>query len=222
VRRRRRRKAPLLVDRKNSWTEEGTDVERLVFFSDAVFVIAITLLALEIRLPGVHDPTARDLRRALLNLLPQFYGFAISFWIVGVYWLAHHRIFRYIKAYGRRLMVIDLFFLMWIVLMPFSASLLGEYASYQLPEVVYFSHMIVTSLSMALLWWYATSDRTLVDPGIAPDLITYNYVRISSLPVVFVLAIVISFFSTSAAGYAVLLLFLIRPVANLYARHHFA
>ena len=86
MRRRRRRKAPLLVDRKNSWTEEGTDVGRLVFFSDAVFAIAITLLALEIRLPGMHDPTARDLRRALLNLLPQFYGFAISFWIVGVYW----------------------------------------------------------------------------------------------------------------------------------------
>jgi uncharacterized membrane protein len=111
---------------------------------------------------------------------------------------------------------------MWIVLMPFSASLLGEYASYQLPEVVYFSHMIVTSLSMALLWWYATSDRKLVDPDTAPDLITYNYARIFSLPVVFVLAIVISFFSTSAAGYTVLLLFLIRPVTNLYAGHHFS
>jgi uncharacterized membrane protein len=211
-------KVSTLADHENDWTEEGTDVERLVYFSDAVFAIAITLLALEIRLPEMHEPTTRELRRALLALLPQFYSFAISFWIIGVYWLAHHRIFRYVRAYDRRLMVINLLFLMWIVLIPFSASLLGGYASYQLAEVVYFSHMILTSLSMALFWWYATSDRKLVDPDIDPALIRYNYARISSLPTVFVLAIGISFFSTAAAGYSVLLLFFVRPLTNLYAR----
>jgi uncharacterized membrane protein len=208
----------LLAGSEHGWIESGTDVERLVFFSDAVFAIAITLLALEIRLPELRDPTARELAQALRGLLPQFYSFAISFWIIGVYWLAHHRIFRYIRAYDRRLMVINLWFLMWIVLIPFSASLLGGYASYQLAEVVYFSHMIVTSLSMALLWWYATSDRKLVDPDLDPALVGYNYLRISSLPIVFVLAIGISFFSTAAAGYSVLLLFFVRPVINLYAR----
>ena len=211
-------KVSTLADHGNNWTEEGTDVERLVYFSDAVFAIAITLLALEIRLPEMHEPTTRELRRALLDLLPQFYSFAISFWIIGVYWLAHHRIFRYVRAYDRRLMVINLLFLMWIVLIPFSASLLGGYGSYQLAEVIYFSHMIVTSLSMALFWWYATSDRKLVDPDIDPALIAYNYVRISSLPVVFVLAIIVSFYSTAAAGYTVLLLFFVRPITNLYAR----
>jgi uncharacterized membrane protein len=215
---REHREESTLADHGNTWTEEGADVERLVYFSDAVFAIAISLLALEIRLPEMHEPTTRELRRALLDLLPQFYSFAISFWIIGVYWLAHHRIFRYVRAYDRRLMVINLLFLMWIVLVPFSASLLGRYASYQLVEVIYFSHMIVTSLSMALFWWYATRDRKLVDPDINPALITYNYARITSLPVVFVLAIVISFFSTAAAGYAVLLLFFVRPVTNLYAR----
>ena len=208
----------LLAGSEHSWMESGTDVERLVYFSDAVFAIAITLLALEIRLPEMHEPTTRELRRALLDLLPQFYSFAISFWIIGVYWLAHHRIFRYVMAYDRRLMVINLLFLMWIVLIPFSASLLGGYASYQLAEVIYFSHMIITSLSMALFWWYATSDRKLVDPDIDPALIAYNYVRISSLPVVFVLAIIVSFYSTAAAGYTVLLLFFVRPITNLYAR----
>lgn len=176
------------------------------------------MLALEIRLPGLHDPTPDKLRDALLDLLPQFYSFAISFWIIGVYWLAHHRIFSFIRAYDRRLMVINLWFLMWIVLVPFSASLLGEYASYQLAEVVYFSHIIITSLSMALLWWYATSDRRLVDPDIDPSLIAYNYLRMSSLPLVFLLAIGVSFFSTAAAGYCVLLLLFVRPVINFYAR----
>jgi uncharacterized membrane protein len=183
-----------------------------------VFAIAITLLALEIRLPEMREPTTHKLATALIGLLPQFYGFAISFWIIAVYWLAHHRIFRYIRADDRRLQVINLLFLMWIVLMPFSASLLGGYGSFQLAEVVYFSHMILTSLSMALLWWYATSDRKLVDPDIDPIVVRYNFARILSLPVVFLLAIAISFFSTAAAGYSVLVLFFVRRVTALYVR----
>jgi uncharacterized membrane protein len=72
-------KVSTLADRENAWIESGTDVERLVFFSDAVFAIAITLLALEIRLPEMHEPNTRELRGALFALLPQFYSFAISF-----------------------------------------------------------------------------------------------------------------------------------------------
>jgi uncharacterized membrane protein len=116
------------------------------------------------------------------------------------------------------LQVINLLLLMWIVLMPFSASLLGGYGSFQLAEVVYFSHMILTGLSMALLWWYATSDRKLVDPDIDPIVVRYNFARILSLPVVFLLAIAISFFSTAAAGYSVFVLFFVRRVTALYVR----
>lgn len=217
--RRERGKLSPLADPENNWIESGSDVERLVYFSDAVFAIAITLLALEIRLPQLHDPTARALARELLALLPRFYGFAISFWIIGMYWLAHHRIFHYIRAYDRRLLVINLFFLMWIVLMPFSASLLGGYGSYQLALVVYFSHMILASLSISLLWWYAAGDRRLVDPDIDPAVIRYNSVRALILPLVFLIAIGVSFFSTAAAGYFVLLLFFVRPVTTWCARH---
>ena len=215
-----------LAGSENSWIEGGSGVDRLVYFSDAVFAIAITLLALELRLPEMHEPTTRELRRALLDRLQQFYIFAISFWIIAVYWLAHHHIFHYIRAYDRRLLAINLLFLMWIVLMPFSASLLGWFASYQLAEVVYFSHLILTSLSMALLWWYAASGRKLVDPDIDPIVIRYNYASILSLPIAFVLAFVlaigVSFFSTAAAGYCVLLLFFVRPVTAFYARRRSA
>jgi uncharacterized membrane protein len=211
-------KGGFLAGSGDSWIEGGSGVERLVYFSDAVFAIAITLLALEIRLPEMQDPTTRELAGALVGLLPRFYGFAISFWIIAVYWLAHHRIFRYIRADNRRLQVINLLFLMWIVLMPFSASLLGGYGSYQLAQILYYSHMILTSLSMALLWRYATGGRKLVDHDLDRIVVRYNFARILSLPVVFLFAIGISFFSTAAAGYSVLLLFFIRPLTGLYAR----
>jgi uncharacterized membrane protein len=130
-------KGSSLADPDNNWIEAGTDVERLVFFSDAVFAIAITLLALEIRLPELHDPSAAGLSEALLGLWPKFSSFAISFWIVGTLWLGHHRIFHHIKRYDRRLLLINLLLLMWVALMPFSGSLLGEYGGYRVSVIVY-------------------------------------------------------------------------------------
>src|SRR3954454_8361492 len=112
--------------------ESGTELERTIFFSDAVFAIAITLLALEIQVPQIPDGSVPALLpTALLSLWPKFFSFLISFWVIGNYWLAHHRIFHYINGYDRGLLLINLLFLMWIVLMPFSSSLVGEYGNQQ-------------------------------------------------------------------------------------------
>ncbi len=98
------------------WIESGTDIERTVFFSDAVFAIAITLLALELEVPQMSENlAASELPSALLELWPKVFSFVLSFWIIGFYWLAHHRIFHYIRLYDRRLLLINLLFLMWIV-----------------------------------------------------------------------------------------------------------
>ena len=73
------------------------ELERLVFFSDAVFAIAITLLVVDIGVPAeVPDP---DVPGAILRLLPQFAPFALSFAVIGTYWAAHHRIFRFIERW---------------------------------------------------------------------------------------------------------------------------
>ena len=208
-------------DTAGRWIESGEDVERTVFFSDAVFAIAMTLLVIDIRIPQIAPAAVgNQLPEALSDLLPRLYGFAISFWIIAMYWLAHHRIFHYIRGYDRRLLIINLFFLMWIVLMPFSASLLGEYGSNQLALDIYLSHMVLTSLSLGLLWRYAVGNRNLVDPDIDLGVLRYNNARVLALPLVFVLAIGVSFFSIAAAGYFVLLLFLVRPVTSWYARRY--
>lgn len=140
-----------MADPDDFLVESGSEIERTVFFSDAVFAIAITLLALEIRIPELRHPTPQRLSEVLVRLLPQFWSFAISFWIVGTLWVTHHRIFHYIRGYDRRLLLINLLFLMWVALMPFSGSLLGEYGEYQISVIIYSAHMIVASLTISWL-----------------------------------------------------------------------
>jgi uncharacterized membrane protein len=91
--------------------EKAIDFERIVLFSDAVFAIAITLLALEVRVPEVD---ADALPQALLGLLPEIGVYALSFLIVGLYRVSHHHIFRYIVRYDYTLIWLNIFFLLCI------------------------------------------------------------------------------------------------------------
>ena len=118
--------------------ERGTEIERTAYFSDAVIAIAITLLALNLEVPEIPSGSvAAKLPGRLLELRSQFLSFVISFLVIGNYWMAHHRTFNYIRGYDRRLLLLNFLFLMWVVLMLFSASLLGEYGDQQISAVLY-------------------------------------------------------------------------------------
>jgi uncharacterized membrane protein len=195
------------------WVERDTDIERTVFFSDAVFAIAITLLALEIRVPDVPDDPAA-LRKAFLELGPVFLSFFLSFWFVGTYWVAHHRVFQHIKGYDRRLLFINLLFLMWLVLLPFSSSPLGEYGDQRVVVILYAAHIGLAGLSLQWVWWYASRyphlmDRTSLDER------EYRYSALGlSVPLVFLLSIGVSFLSVPAAELSWFLAFVVRPVLH--------
>ncbi len=81
---------------------------RIIFFSDAVFAIAITLLAVNLRVPsGGGGGSADELSKAI----PGIFGFAISFAVIAFFWLGHHAMFRYITAVDRPLIALNLVFL---------------------------------------------------------------------------------------------------------------
>ena len=100
-------------------------IERIAFFSDAVFAIAITLMALEIRPPVVlKTDTELIVWNKFKELLPEFLGLLVSFWLIGSVWLRHHQLFRYVDNFDTRFMVINLWMLFMIILFPFSTSFL--------------------------------------------------------------------------------------------------
>ena len=100
-------------------------VERICFFSDAVFAIAITLMILEIHPPVVdRSDTSAIVWQKLAKKLPEFLGLFISFGLIGSAWMRHHQLFAYITHSGLRLLVVNLTLLLTIILFPFSTSFL--------------------------------------------------------------------------------------------------
>jgi len=107
--------------------EAPQQLERLIFFSDAVFAIAITLLVIEVRVPDLSHPDDAMLGQALLDLMPKYIGFLSSFFVIGRFWMSHHQLFGMLKAADGGLIWTNMFLLMAIAFMPFPTAVLSEY-----------------------------------------------------------------------------------------------
>ncbi len=200
--------------KENASPDEQLGLERIVFFSDAVMAIAITLLAIDIRVPELDPSVAAQQLPALLSAMkPHFMTFFISFIVIGVYWISHHRYFGYIKRYDTRLILLNFVFLFFIVCMPFLASLLGQYVFLPVALIAYTVAIAALGLFMALMWWYASYHHRLVDADLSADLITSINVRLFSAPVMFLVAVPFAFVSSAA----VIMVWWLSPLAVLLA-----
>ncbi len=194
--------------------EDHLGLERIVFFSDAVMAIAITLLAIDIRVPQLDPRLApQQLAASLAALGPHFMTFLISFIVIGVYWISHHRYFGYIKRYDGRLIVLNFLFLFFIVCMPFLASLLGQYTFVPIVLIFYTLAIAALGLSMAFIWWYASHDRRLISPDFSPDAIRTINIRLWVAPLMFLVAAPFAYVSSTA----VILVWWLSPIAVLAA-----
>jgi uncharacterized membrane protein len=180
--------------------EAGRDRDRIINLSDGVFAIAITLLVLDIHVPDIpENMVATELPAALLSLWPKYFSYVLSFVVISTFWVIHHSIFRHIKAYDRGLLYLNFLFLMFVAFVPFPTSLLGEYGNHQLSVAIYAGSLAVGRLLLTAIHWYSTRDDRLVDAAQDPREVRFFLIRGLAMPVIFLLSIVISFFSVSAA-----------------------
>ncbi len=178
--------------------EEQLGLERLVFFSDAVMAIAITLLAIDIRVPDLDPATAAtELPKQLAAMGPSLMTFFISFIVIGIYWISHHRYFRYINRYDSRLILLNLLFLFFIVCMPSLANLLGRYAFIPIAMIAYTLAIAALGLSMALIWWYASYKRRLLSEEVDDATIRTINIRLFMAPVMFLIAAPFAYVSST-------------------------
>ena len=199
-----------MADSQEQKIEGGRELERILFFSDAVFAIAITLLVLTIEVPDIPpDLVSEELPGRLLDLWPKLLSYVLSFLVILMFWTAHHSIFRPIKSYDRGLIWLNSLFLMFTAFLPFPTALLGKYGDQQLVVAIYAGSFAITRLLLTAVWWYATSGHRLVDDDLDLDTIRAFRVRGLAIPLVLLISIVVSFFSVKAAVYSWLLLFVV-------------
>jgi uncharacterized membrane protein len=183
-----------MSDRKHSAqsSEEYTELglERILFFSDAVMAIAITLLVIDLKLPDIPvSLAATELAARLAELTPRIVSFVISFAVVGIYWSSHHRYFGYIRRYDGRLIFMNLVFLLFIVLMPFVASLLGQYGYLPIAVIAYGLAVAATGFSIGSIWWYASYHHRLVDDDLDGEFIRVRNRVALVVPLIFVASV---------------------------------
>ena len=122
-------------------------LERLIFFSDAVFAIAITLLIIEVHPPHFHFGSPwQDYVNGLLALWPNLFGFFVSFFVIGAFWSGHHRAFALAGHYQERLVGPNLQMLCAIVFMPFATAFMSANGGMLVPSVLYALTLIATGL----------------------------------------------------------------------------
>lgn len=146
------------------------ELERMVLFSDAVFAIAITLLIIEIKFPELPEDykTSLDLWVMFKPTLIHFLGFFLSFFIIGMSWAGHLKMFRYLNGYDNGVIFRNLVSLFFIVAFPFAASGITHFSpsSFAFPMVIYIGNIMFINMSNFLLAHYIFKKKpSLSIPG---------------------------------------------------------
>ena len=177
-------------------------LEHVISFSDAIFAFAITIMTLSVDIPDLPtNLTQAELLDELYALYPQFESYVISFAVIGIFWVSYHQVFNHIKGSHITIVYLNLLFLLLITLLSLSTSLIINYETYQIPYVIYNFIVIMTSLLLALIWWYAIKNKGLVEENLHPFFIKGVLANLISIPIVFTISIIISFVNLDVAQY---------------------
>jgi uncharacterized membrane protein len=192
------------------------EYDRVLFFSDAVFAIAITLLVVDLRVPEVAAGMVVNASRQLHDSRYRILGFAISFLVIGLFWMGHHRLFRYITALDRRVIFLNLLFLGTIAFLPYPTALLTASSTSQVAATVFYAACVAGAGLLELaVWLYATHTKGLVPASVSPATRRYELAQLLPTPVVFLLSIPVAFAAPALAPFT---WFLLLPIGRILPR----
>lgn len=194
-------------------SKNAFQLERLTFFSDAVFAIAITLLIIEVHVPHIGSGDDGAFLAALHELQPSFMGFVLSFLVVGALWVAHHRVFGMLANYSPAIMWPNMLLLMAVAFMPFATAFMSSAPMARVPEMFYSGTLLVAGLLQRMLF-----ARALQAPYLRHDLpaelVTATRWRTWGLPTAAACSMVLAWF---APGWNNLVLISIPVLVRFYA-----
>ena len=194
---------------------------RLESLTDGVFAIIMTILVFNISVPELILFTEGDLASERLSakfadLWPDFLAYVISFSTLGAFWVAHHRIFRWVLYVDRPLIWINISFLMIIGLIPFSTTLLTQYLDSQNSIFAFSFNAILAGLLIYVIYYYVKRNPDLVDKSIQALIEKSSSRRVVATILTYSVAIIFSFIYLQASLFLLLLVLIPEIIPDKY------
>ncbi len=150
---------------------EEKETGRVEAFSDGVFAVAITLLALDLVVPRLAEGSSSpDLIRALAHQWPSYFAFVTSFFTVLIMWANHHTTFKLIRRVNSHLLFANGLLLLAATTVPFGTSMMAEYMGRpgaRAAAAVYGGIFVIGSLAYNWVWYCAAHNRALLKEGVS-------------------------------------------------------
>jgi TMEM175 potassium channel family protein len=175
-------------------------LEHIVSFADAIFAFSITFMAISIDIPNLaQNLTQTQVIDKLLKSIPEFEIYVISFFVIGVYWIAYHQMFNQIVGSDPTVTWLTLLFLFFITLIPFATNLQIGFG-YQIVFVLFALVLAMAGALLTITWLHATKNK-LIDKDLTQREI-HSILLEDILPtVVYFLSILVSFIDLQTAYY---------------------
>lgn len=191
--------------------------ERLKALADAVFAIAMTLLVLELKVPELHgSDVGRELGRQLRAESGAYLAYALSFYVLGLIWLGHVRLFRRVEAADDWLVRANLVMLLLVGVLPFPTALLGRYGSQTWGVVPYACCMVLLELLLAVAWWRC-ARRGLLTADADQSEVRVALARYLSMAGVFAVSVPVAVVRPADAAYVWIVLAVVPWAAGMLA-----
>ncbi len=186
--------------------------------TDGIYAVAMTLLVIELKLPA-HDliRSQADLVNAVGQLVPKFIAWIISFLVLALFWLGHHRMFNNVRHVDGKLIALNLLQLAFASLIPFSSALSGEFGTALFSQIFYSANMIMLAMLAILIARYIFKHPALCVHPMGENQYRAAQVRIGGLIFISIVAVVIATLlpATPAIGnMAFMLMIVIMPISR--------
>lgn len=200
---------------KSDYVNLWLTTSRLETLVDGIFAIAMTLLVLNLAVPaGLSYLSEAAFQLQLAELIPDLYIYALSFWLLSAFWRINHQQFYFIERSNPTMVRINMIWLMFVALMPFSTNLMVNYSDFYTSNIIFQLNLFFIGFFYIINWHYASRTNLLHKEV---DKKTLRYFRRTNLvlPILSLIAMVLSFFIYSWSS----LIYLIIPVLKKISNH---
>ncbi len=187
--------------------------DRINNFCDAVFAIAMTLLILEIKIPSTEAFQEFGTLGVLRRLIPSFLGFIISFLVTALYWRLHLTLAQFVKSYDNRLLWLNVWLLMSIVLLPFSTAFYAKGYNQHGPFIFYCINLVMIGLFNLFMLNYIVRKEGYSET-LTPLVVGRLRMRIIIAPIIWALSVPLEFVEPWSARFLFILIFIVQAFSE--------